>query len=93
MKKGIRISLISSGILMVVAPAIGGLKTVSAMVKCFETLGTAGTANPAQLSTGIGQSLVSSFLGLLIGTISAAVFVGVLIYWLCTLQRSRSNPS
>lgn len=87
MKRGVRVALIFSGVLTVVAPFIGLLGTVSGMIKSFSTLGSSGVADPEKLSAGIGASLASTASGIVLSAISFVVFIGMLIYWLCARNR------
>jgi biopolymer transport protein ExbB/TolQ len=92
MKRSVKITLISSGVLTFVAPVIGLLGTVLGMTKGFGVIGSTKAADPAELSAGIAMSLVSTVSGLVLGVISLFVFIVMLIYWLCTRhQQSKAS--
>ncbi len=48
------------------APMLGLLGTVSGMIKAFQTIGTKGMGNPAELAGNIGEALVTTATGLII---------------------------
>jgi biopolymer transport protein ExbB/TolQ len=48
------------------APLLGLLGTVTGMIATFDTIAVMGTANPAQLSGGISEALVTTMLGLVV---------------------------
>ena len=53
-------------ILGATAPMLGLLGTVSGMIKAFQTIGTQGMGDPAQLAGNIGEALVTTATGLII---------------------------
>lgn len=50
-----------------VAPMIGLLGTVSGMISAFQTIGQVGMGDPSALATNIGEALVTTATGLVIG--------------------------
>lgn len=56
-----------------VAPMIGLLGTVSGMISAFQTIGTVGMGDPSALAGDIGEALITTATGLVIG-IPAMVF-------------------
>ena len=93
MKRSVKITLISSGVLTLIAPAMGLLGTISGMMKSFTALGSSKVSDPAELGSGIGLSLISTFWGLVGGGISFVVFLGAMIYWLCTRSSEPNKTS
>ncbi len=78
------------GVWLQLAQVIGLAGTVTGMMKAFQVLGTAGTADPAKLSKAIGEVLVSaaggiavSFIGLIlvIIAITACRYRAVWMFW------------
>jgi hypothetical protein len=54
------------GSLLSLAPLVGMAGTVIGMMNAFQALGTSGAGDTAQLSTGIGEVLVSTVVGLIL---------------------------
>ena len=57
-----------------IAPSIGLFGTIQGMVLAFETLATAGSADPSQLAGSISVALLTTFWGLIISIIALPAF-------------------
>lgn len=80
---------IASGIVMVVSPFIGLLRTVGGMTRAFERMGTSGISDPGMLSSHIGEVLVASAAGLVVALVGLPVFVLFLILAIVENRRMR----
>ena len=58
-----------------VAPTIGLAATCWGLMRAFNTLGTSGVGDPATLSMAVGEKLIPTAIGLLIGFIGLVVAV------------------
>jgi biopolymer transport protein ExbB len=93
MTTAIKITLILSGLLSVIGPAVGMIGTTTGMMGAFNTFGTSGISNPDQLSANISTTLFYTALGTGIGVVSFITFLSVLIYWLCTRSTQKVNAA
>ncbi len=73
--KKLRRHLMTLYTLMVIAPMLGLLGTVTGLMKCFNLLGKqTGVYNPKLLSLGIAEALITTAAGLLITIIATAFY-------------------
>ncbi|MFM8715750.1 MAG: MotA/TolQ/ExbB proton channel family protein [Spartobacteria bacterium] len=82
--------LIIGGALTLGGPAIGLLGTVFGMTGSFDTLKKQGVSDPEALASNIGQSLMSTAGGFVIGFIGFLILVAGIIILLAT--RSKKVP-
>ena len=83
------------GGLMQIAPLIGLAGTVVGMIRAFETLGTAGTADSTALSKAIGEVLVWTAMGVSVALVGWVLLLTAMfaysyrarwIFWLIVVQ-------
>ena len=82
MKRPLLISGIVVGGLLTLGPLVGMLGTVLGMQRAFQELGSSGIKNPGNLSSAIGEVLVSTFAGLValpIGLLMASICIVLLV--------------
>ena len=63
------------GALCQLGPFVGLTGTVIGMIKAFDNLGTSGTGDPATLSAGIGEVLISTAAGLAVSLVGAVLLL------------------
>ncbi|MDR1146721.1 MAG: MotA/TolQ/ExbB proton channel family protein [Verrucomicrobiales bacterium] len=84
-------TLITSGIITIIAPMLGMTGTVIGMMQAFGSLEQSGVANMNGLSAAISGVLISTVVGLVIGGVSFIIFIVTLVCWL--LNRHNPPPS
>jgi biopolymer transport protein ExbB/TolQ len=93
MKPAFKWMMIIGGLLTVGGPVFGMLATVVGMTQSFEALGASGVGDPEQLSAGIGQSLVSTAVGMVLAFVGVVLFFSGLIGCLVQRKRLKSQPA
>lgn len=81
------------GLLMLAGPLLGMLGTVMGMTQSFEVLGADGVGDPEQLSAAIGETLVSTAVGMVFGIVGVGLFLSGLIGYLISRKRLKSQPA
>ncbi|HSI65159.1 MAG TPA: MotA/TolQ/ExbB proton channel family protein [Candidatus Saccharimonadia bacterium] len=79
------------GVLLCFSPFIGLIGTVVGMNQAFESLGTGGVGNPADVSSAISLQLRSATIGLLLAPVGLALLV-VSILLRVKLRKASANP-
>lgn len=87
MKPAFKWMMIMGGLLMMGGPPLGMLGTVMGMTQSFEVLGSSGVGDPEQLSAAIGDTLMSTAVGMAIGFAGVALFLLGLICWLVSRNK------
>ena len=79
--------MIAGGLLMT-APIIGLLGTVLGMTQAFRALGSSGIGDPQAISEGIGTTLISTMVGLILFPLGVAIltFSSVLFFRLSAVS-------
>ncbi|WP_051946952.1 MotA/TolQ/ExbB proton channel family protein [Verrucomicrobium sp. BvORR106] len=93
MKPAFKWMMTIGGLLMVAGPVLGMLGTVMGMTQSFEVLGANGVGDPEQLSAAIGETLVSTAVGVGFGIVGVALFLAGLIGCLVQRKRLKSQPA
>lgn len=93
MKPAFKWMMIIGGLLTVGGPVFGMLATVMGMTRSIEILGSGGVGSAEQLSAGIGQSLVSTAVGMVLAFVGVALFFSGLIGCLVERKRLKSQPA
>ncbi|MDF3057026.1 MAG: MotA/TolQ/ExbB proton channel family [Rariglobus sp.] len=92
MSPAVKKTVIIGVVMMLGGPIIGVAGTALGMIGAFDTLGDAGPANPAELSSNIGSVLASTLIGSLVGLLGAGVLVAALIiHFSVRSQKPRAN--
>lgn len=81
------------GLLMLAGPVLGMVVTVMGMTRSFEVLGANGVGDPGQLSAAIGETLVSTAVGIVFGFAGFALFLSGLIGWCVERKRLKSQTA
>lgn len=85
--------MIIGGLLTVGGPVFGMLATVMGMTQSFEVLGANGVSDPEHLSAAIGETLVSTAVGMVFGIVGVGLFLSGLIGYLLARKRVKSQPA
>lgn len=82
MKSGPKVILVAGILLSLGAPCLGIICTVIAMIGAFHAVGHDGIADPSLLARAIGEALLATWAGLIIGMIGwPLVLAGALWVW------------
>lgn len=67
------------GAVLMLSPFIGLLGTVLGMQKAFHALGSSGIGDPKALSGAIGETLISTFAGIIVAIPGVLLFIGCIV--------------
>ena len=85
------VGLVTGGI-FALSPIWTVCLTTLFMAKSFHNLGKSGIANPTQLSTEIGNTLMVSFIGLLTCPFGILIFIVSLIFFVLSFSSTQPPP-
>lgn len=78
-KRTLLIVGIIAGAVMMLSPFIGLLGTVLGMQKAFSVLGSSGIDDPKALSGAIGETLISTFAGIVVAIPGVILFISCIV--------------
>ena len=88
-RRRLTIAGMTIGALLMVSPLFGMLGTVFGMKRAFDILGMPGISDPSELSTSIGETLISTATGFLLFPLGAVILTLSLV---CFLRLAPSSP-
>jgi biopolymer transport protein ExbB/TolQ len=72
---------------------LGLMGTILGMTKAFDTLGKSGVGDPAELSTAIGETLISFTAGVVCAVIGAVLLLFSLVFFLRSHKTIATSPA
>lgn len=88
-KRTLLIIGIAAGAVMMLSPFLGLLGTILGMQKAFHVLGSSGTGDPQALSGAIGETLISTFAGIIIAIPGVLLFIGCILGLVLTNRKAK----